>query len=98
MIRNYMEELVGKILVDLLKNNKDYADVCTCDYCIDDIMAKALNNIKPFYITGKKGEIYGEYYTRANHNNTKIIMEVVKAIEFIRDNKSHDDSKDKKRA
>ena len=89
MVKNYMEDLVDQILMDILNNNEDYKDVCRCDSCISDIKAKALNNIKPFYITGKKGEIYGEYFIREFQNNTNIVMEVVKAIECIKNNKTH---------
>jgi len=92
LIKNYMEVLVDQILTDLLMNNKDYSHVCRCESCRNDIKAKALNNIKPFYVTGKKGEIYGEYFIREFQNNTNIIMEVVKAIECVNSNKNHTDS------
>ncbi len=91
LVKNFMEELVDQILMDLLENNEDYKHVCRCECCINDIKAIALNNIKPFYITGKKGEVYGEYYIREFQNNTNIIMEVVKAIERVNSNKSHVD-------
>lgn len=89
MVKNYMEELVDQILMDLLQNNKDYENVCSCASCINDIKAKALNNIKPFYVTGKKGEVYGEYFIREFQNNTNIVMEVAKAIECVNSNKNH---------
>ena len=89
MIKNYMEVLIEQVLNDILDSNKDYADVCRCERCINDIKAKALNNIKPFYVTGKKGEIYGEYYIREFQNNTNIVMELAKAIECVNNNKNH---------
>ena len=89
LIKNYMEELVDQILNKLLEENADYAHICRCEYCIDDIKAKALNNIKPFYVTGKIGEVYGEYFKLENQNNTNLIMEVVKAIECVNSNKNH---------
>ena len=89
-----MEELVDQILTDLLNSNSDYLNVCRCESCIDDIKAKALNNIKPFYVTGKKGEVFGEYFIREFQNNTNIVMEVVKAVECVIANKNHDDSED----
>ncbi len=88
MIRNYMEDLVDQLLNELLDNNADYADVCRCECCMDDIKAKALNNIQPFYITGKTGEVYGEFFTREYQNSTNMVMEVVKAIECVRKNEN----------
>lgn len=92
LIKNYAEKLVERILENLLENNSEYAHICKCDDCMDDIKAKALNNIKPFYITGKIGEVYGEYFMRECQNNTNIVIEVAKAIEHVNSNKNHDNS------
>lgn len=83
MVRNYMEILVENYLADILKNDERYVGMCTCQFCMDDIMAKALNNLPPFYITCKKGEIYGEYHVRAVQNKTDILSAIVSAVEFV---------------
>ncbi|QSX06337.1 late competence development ComFB family protein [Sedimentibacter sp. zth1] len=90
MIKNYMEVMVAEILTDLLNNNKAYKDICKCEVCIDDMMAKALNNITPFYITSKKGKIYGEYFIKEKQNIAHLITEVVKAIDCVSKNPRHD--------
>ena len=52
-------------------------------------MAKALNNLKPYYITTKKGEVFAEYSSLETQHHAEVITEVIKAIEFISKNKMH---------
>lgn len=89
MVINYAELCVKKFLDNILKNDKNYLNICKCEQCIDDIMAKALNNIKPFYITSKAGEVYAEYSSLELQNNAEVIKEVINAIEFVSKNKHH---------
>ncbi len=90
MVVNYMEEIVRDYVDHTLKSDPTYENICKCDQCIDDIMAKTLNNIKPYYITTKKGEIYAEYSSLATQNHAEVISEVIKAIEFVSKHKNHD--------
>lgn len=85
-----MEEIVRNFVNQTLKNDPTYASICTCDQCTDDMMAKALNNIKPYYITTKKGEVYAEYSSLATQNHAEVISEVIKAIEFVSKNTNHE--------
>lgn len=84
-----MEEIVGNYLKNILKTDKTYADICTCEHCIDDIMAKALNNLKPYYITTKKGEVFAEYSALETQHQAEVISEVIKAIEFVSKKPNH---------
>jgi competence protein ComFB len=89
MIVNYMEEIVRDYLKNILKTDPMYTDICKCEHCLDDIMAKALNNLKPYYITTKKGEIFAEYSSLETQHHAEVILEVVKAIEFISKKPNH---------
>ena len=89
MIVNYMEEIVRNYLQNFLKTDETYANTCKCEQCIDDIMAKALNNLKPYYITTKKGEVFAEYSSLETQHHAEVITEVIKAIEFVSKNKMH---------
>lgn len=89
MVINYVELCVKKFLDNVLVTDPNYSNVCRCEQCMDDIMAKALNNIKPFYITSKTGEVYAEYSSLELQNNAEIIKEVVQAIEFVSSHKRH---------
>jgi len=89
MIINYMEEIVRNCLNSILKNDPAYADICRCEHCMEDIMAKALNNLKPYYITTKKGEVFAEYSSLVTQQQAEVIAETIKAIEFISKNPGH---------
>lgn len=89
MIKNYMEDLVLQVLTDLLKNNSEYKNICKCDICRDDMMARTLNRLKPFYITTETGKFYGEYLAYESQNIANIITEVVKSIEVVSKNPRH---------
>lgn len=90
MVKNYMEVLVDKFLDDILKHDARYQNICTCQICLDDIRAQALNHLPPFYITCKKGEIYGEFRVREVQNKTDIIASIIAAVEFVSNHKGHE--------
>lgn len=90
MVKNYMETLVEQYLDELLSTDPKYKNVCNCQACIEDIEAKALNAIPPFYVTGKKGEIFGEYHARHSQNKMDIVAAIVSAIELVNAHRSHE--------
>jgi len=89
MISNYMEEIVKNYLNKILSTDPCYATMCKCELCIDDVMAKALNNLKPYYITTKKGEVFAEYSSLETQHQAEVISEVVKAVEFVSIHRNH---------
>jgi competence protein ComFB len=86
MITNYMEQLVDKYLKEVFEKNPDYSEICKSETCIDDIKAKALNNLPPLYYTRKQGEAHGEFYGFDSQNKADIVSEIAKAIHVIRGN------------
>lgn len=83
MVKNFMEDIVQQCLDDTLKSDTLFTDICRCERCMDDIKAMALNHIKPFYVTGKKGEVFGQYHTLEPQIKLDIVHEVVSAIDFV---------------
>lgn len=82
-----MEDIVQQCLDEALKNNVLFSHVCRCERCMDDIKAIALNHVKPFYITGRKGEVFGQYHTLDTQVKLDIVHEVVSAIDYVAKNK-----------
>lgn len=72
-VKNYMEEVVEHILVEVLK---DMPEVCNCQHCVSDIKALALNAVKPKYVATPVGEVY----TRVNELSMQFQVDAVKAI------------------
>lgn len=89
MVWNYMEEIVRNCINNILHTNAEYADICKCEQYIDDIMAKALNNLTPYYITTKKGEVFAEYSSLETQHQAEVIKEVIKAMEFVSHDSEH---------
>ena len=64
-------------------------DVCQCEKCFYDICAIVLNSIKPHYITTTKGELFART-GKANWSEKRhITVEVLRAIEVVKQRKSH---------
>lgn len=88
MIINYTEKVVSEYL-DKVLSDSVYSSVCRCEQCRDDIMAKVLNNMKPFYITTKTGEVFAEYSKLEVQHQAELIKEVIRAIQFVSANPNH---------
>lgn len=87
MIKNYMEILVERKLVDLLE---DFPDNCKCERCINDIKAKTLNQLRPLYFVEEKGDVYTRLNNLQVQFETDIVTELIKSINLIFQNPRHD--------
>ncbi len=84
MVRNYTETVVENALRSELAGNPDkYAGMCQCQSCRAYIMSVALNELKPFYVTGKKGEIFGEYKNKVGQNQSDVFVALAHGIEAL---------------
>ena len=64
-------------------------DICTCQDCVLDMAAYALNNVKPLY----RVSLMGSVYTRADRQTEsaqEIKRAVTEAIRKVKENPSHD--------
>jgi competence protein ComFB len=86
MIKNYMEEVVDVLLPDLLK---EYNNICTCEKCIEDIKAIALNRLKPCYVVTRKGLLYTKIDEMAIQFKADVFNELTKAIISVTNNPKH---------
>ena len=82
-----MEIAIDDILPNMLRK---YKDMCTCQRCIEDIKAIALNNLKPIYISTDKGNVYVKIHELEAQFMTDITKELTKAIEVVSKNPRHD--------
>jgi len=85
ILRNYTEEVVEEILKEVLPMQ----DVCTCERCLLDIKAIALNQLPPKYVVTEKGEVITRLNFTKVADRTEVLTEVLKAIEKVRKNPSH---------
>lgn len=85
-MKNYMEEIVAGSLDDILKD----INICKCDRCKLDIMAKALNDLPPQYIVTQKGEIYSKINNLKMQFEVDVIAAITKAAILVKRNPRHD--------
>ncbi|MEG0899150.1 MAG: late competence development ComFB family protein [Oscillospiraceae bacterium] len=86
MVKNYMEDYVWEQLIYLLNHNKQYADICKCEKCLENMFSLALNDVKPLYYTTKEGEVYSTYSQIPTQNKNDVITSLTKAIEIVINN------------
>lgn len=83
ILYNVMEKLVlDKLDVTLKKMN-----CCRCDRCKEDIIALALNNLKPMYIVASKDEINNKI--NELDKGLEVTTAVLKAVLSVRKNPRH---------
>lgn len=84
-LKNATEEIVKDILAEEMEHDKS---ICNCDDCVIDIVAIALNNLKPRYTTSLKGNIY--VTAKADIEYMKAARDAIKySVEKIKANPSH---------
>lgn len=84
ILYNVTEKLVvNKIDATLKKMN-----CCRCDRCKEDIVAIALNSLKPMYIVATKDDIEKKIYEMKDSGN-EVTTEVIKAVLTVRKNPRH---------
>ena len=86
MLKNYMEDVVDHVILDILNKSNN---ACKCELCVEDIKAIALNNLKPMYIVTEKGSIYARVNELKSQFVTDTVKELVKAVEIVSKNPRH---------
>ena len=92
-LKNEAEQIVLTELERQLKSLPEY--VCTCRECVLDIMALALNLIKPLYRVTLMGKIYTSVAMDENAYAENVRKAVFKAIETVHKNPFHPPKKEK---
>ncbi|MBU5590347.1 late competence development ComFB family protein [Clostridium sp. MSJ-4] len=87
MIKNYMEVFVDNTLSEVIKK---YKNICKCHYCLEDIKAIALNNLKPIYVSTKDGDLYTRINELEFQFKTDIVKELTFAIEIVSKKTRHE--------
>ena len=85
MLVNTNEELVRSRIGELLK---DY-DCCKCEKCVNDMMAIALNNLKPAYVNTTEGVLIKRVSNMTPQRTADVDIEVIKAIRLVSSNPKH---------
>jgi competence protein ComFB len=85
-IKNYMEEVVFSIMQEVIGD----INVCTCEKCMLDIAALALNDLPPKYIVTEKGELYSKVNALKQQFEVDVISAVTKAAVLVKRHPRHE--------
>jgi len=86
-IKNYMEEIVFNQMKDILND----INMCTCDKCLLDIAAIALNDLPPKYIVTEKGELYSKINTLGQQFEVDVVAAITKAAVLVKRKPRHNE-------
>lgn len=86
MLKNYMEIVLDEALPTVLEK---YNNICTCERCIEDIKAIALNKFMPLYVVTEKGTVYSKINQLNVQFAADVISEITQAIEIVSKNPRH---------
>lgn len=82
-IRNYLEEFVEELAKEQLKK---YPELAKSERALMDVMALALNNLKPMYVVSDAGHILTEVKLSSDQIRAKVLVAVLQAVEKVRKN------------
>ena len=85
MLVNANEEIVKQRMPELLK---EY-DCCKCEKCYLDMMAIALNYLKPQYVNTEKGQLIKLAENMSMQKTVDIDIACVKAIDIVSRSPQH---------
>lgn len=85
-LKNYMEVSVEHLLPVVLRQ---YPDICHCEHCSLDIMALALNELKPRYVVSDKGEVFSKANELRIQYEADIVRQLIEAIKVVSERPRH---------
>jgi competence protein ComFB len=84
-IKNYMEEIVFGQMKEVLAD----INMCTCEKCLLDIAAIALNDLPPKYVVTEKGELYSKINTLRQQFEVDVVSAITKAAVLVKRRTRH---------
>ena len=88
-IKNYMEDCVDDMLMNMIKNIAFATTTCTCEQCKMDIKAIALNALPQKYVVTRKGELYAKISSLQHQFEVDIIAAITRASVIVGRNPRH---------
>ncbi len=85
-IKNCMEEIVFTQMKDILTD----INMCTCEKCLLDIAAIALNDLPPKYVVTEKGELYSKINTLRQQFEVDVVAAITKAAVLVKRKPRHE--------
>lgn len=85
-VNNIMEKLVWDNLDGVTQRTPG---VCTCERCKADMVAYALNHVKPKYVATRKGEVYARAGYLDTATQVSLIAALAEAVRVVSQHPRH---------
>jgi competence protein ComFB len=85
-LKNHTETVVREMLQEYIRTT---GIPCTCELCQADIMAFTLNRLPAKYAVSLRGHIMTHWQSQAVQDRTRILSELVRAIQQVVSSPSH---------
>jgi competence protein ComFB len=87
-MQNMLEGVLRGIRDDVLARHKQY---CTCQQCLDDVLALALNHCRPKYVSGNRpmGNALTAVQVALDQSRAELTVVVFDAIRHVAANPRH---------
>ena len=90
MITNCAEMAVRELLPEVISSyQKNIKKICTCQRCLDDIVALSLNYLPPHYVATEKGSIIKRVDYQKLGGRTEVFAVICQAIKVVSENPRH---------
>lgn len=86
MLKNITEMLVEQKLDELLKKDDQ---CCKCQQCREDIIAYALNQLNPHYVSTGQGQLYTKAKVLTIDYEVEITAALARAIQLVTEHPRH---------
>lgn len=85
-IVNIMEKMVWDNLDGVVAHTPE---ACTCERCKADMVAYALNHVKPKYVATEKGEVYARAGYLETSTQVSLITALAEAVRVVSQHPRH---------
>jgi competence protein ComFB len=85
-VKNVSEDLVDFYLQECMER----AQVCTCERCIADVTAFALNQLPPRYVVTTVGSAFARARAMSTQSKADIIKAITSGINLVRNDPRHE--------
>ena len=85
-LHNYMEDVAGFVIDDMLGNTEG---ICRCSKCRLDILAIALNKLPSKYVVTEKGRVYAKITELELQLKADMVKELTKAMGVVKKRPQH---------
>lgn len=83
---NLYEDVVEMLVDEMV----EAGEMCACERCRSDVMAFALNSLKPQYVVSDIGKAYVHNRTQMSQAKIDAYRAVLSAVEKVKDRPRHD--------